>query len=273
MARATLIGFSAIAMWALLALLTDASGAVPPFLLSAIYLCDRHRASGWSSRLCLPPPTAAEDSVAGLGGRHCRPVRLPLLLLHRAAQRAGGRGQPDRLSVAAADRARLGADARREAALASRRRRAARACRHGPDRHQGRRRRASTRRYVLRLCRWPASAPSSGRPIRCCRGASPQCRPPSSPGSARPPRCFRSPAISRWRQTVLPRGAGQWLAVLGLGLMPVGAAFYAWDYRRQARQHPGAWRGELCGAAAVDPDPDRRRLRRSRSLHILPPAC
>ena len=36
MARATLIGFSAVAMWALLALLTDASGEVPPFLLSAI---------------------------------------------------------------------------------------------------------------------------------------------------------------------------------------------------------------------------------------------
>ncbi|TIP79140.1 MAG: EamA family transporter, partial [Mesorhizobium sp.] len=30
-------------------------------------------------------------------------------------------------------------------------------------------------------------------------------------------------------ETVLPVGAGQWLAVLGLGLMPVGAAFYAWD--------------------------------------------
>ena len=36
MGRATLIGFSAVAMWALLALLTDASGAVLPFLLSAI---------------------------------------------------------------------------------------------------------------------------------------------------------------------------------------------------------------------------------------------
>ena len=30
-------------------------------------------------------------------------------------------------------------------------------------------------------------------------------------------------------ETVLPQGTGQWLAVLGLGLMPVGAAFYAWD--------------------------------------------
>ena len=31
-------------------------------------------------------------------------------------------------------------------------------------------------------------------------------------------------------QTVWPQGAGQWLAVAGLGLLPVGAAFYAWDY-------------------------------------------
>jgi len=30
-------------------------------------------------------------------------------------------------------------------------------------------------------------------------------------------------------ETVLPATTGQWLAVLGLGLMPVGAAFYAWD--------------------------------------------
>lgn len=30
--------------------------------------------------------------------------------------------------------------------------------------------------------------------------------------------------------TVWPENAGQWLAVLGLGLMPLGAAFYVWDY-------------------------------------------
>jgi drug/metabolite transporter (DMT)-like permease len=30
-------------------------------------------------------------------------------------------------------------------------------------------------------------------------------------------------------RTVWPDNAGQWLAVLGLGVMPVGAAFYAWD--------------------------------------------
>jgi drug/metabolite transporter (DMT)-like permease len=31
-------------------------------------------------------------------------------------------------------------------------------------------------------------------------------------------------------QTVWPSDAGQWLAVLGLGLGPVGLAFYVWDY-------------------------------------------
>ena len=31
-------------------------------------------------------------------------------------------------------------------------------------------------------------------------------------------------------ETILPAGPGQWLAVLGLGLMPVGAAFYTWDH-------------------------------------------
>lgn len=33
-----------------------------------------------------------------------------------------------------------------------------------------------------------------------------------------------------FEQTVWPLGLEQWLAVLGLGLLPVGAAFYAWDF-------------------------------------------
>jgi drug/metabolite transporter (DMT)-like permease len=33
-----------------------------------------------------------------------------------------------------------------------------------------------------------------------------------------------------FEQTVWPQGATQWLAVLGLGLLPVGAAFFTWDY-------------------------------------------
>jgi drug/metabolite transporter (DMT)-like permease len=31
-------------------------------------------------------------------------------------------------------------------------------------------------------------------------------------------------------QTVWPASGSEWLAVVGLGLLPVGAAFYAWDY-------------------------------------------
>jgi drug/metabolite transporter (DMT)-like permease len=33
-----------------------------------------------------------------------------------------------------------------------------------------------------------------------------------------------------FEETVWPGTGGQWLAVLALGLMPVGAAFYTWDY-------------------------------------------
>lgn len=33
-----------------------------------------------------------------------------------------------------------------------------------------------------------------------------------------------------FEQTVWPETTGQWLAVIGLGLLPVGAAFYTWDY-------------------------------------------
>ena len=36
MTRATVIGFSAVVMWALLALFTGASGKVPPFQLAAM---------------------------------------------------------------------------------------------------------------------------------------------------------------------------------------------------------------------------------------------
>jgi drug/metabolite transporter (DMT)-like permease len=33
-----------------------------------------------------------------------------------------------------------------------------------------------------------------------------------------------------FEQTVWPETSGQWFAVLGLGLLPVGAAFYTWDF-------------------------------------------
>jgi drug/metabolite transporter (DMT)-like permease len=33
-----------------------------------------------------------------------------------------------------------------------------------------------------------------------------------------------------FEQTLWPETASQWLAIAGLGLLPVGAAFFAWDY-------------------------------------------
>ncbi|RUX03792.1 EamA family transporter, partial [Mesorhizobium sp. M2A.F.Ca.ET.037.01.1.1] len=77
MGRATLIGFSAVAMWALLALLTDASGQVPPFLLSAITFAIG-TCVGLAARLVMPAPDRSEKippqvwviGIAGLFGYH-----------------------------------------------------------------------------------------------------------------------------------------------------------------------------------------------------------
>ena len=47
--------------------------------------------------------------------------------------------------------------------------------------------------------------------------------------------CLATAALSALAHMVLeetawPAAGPEWLAVLGLGLMPVGAAFYVWDY-------------------------------------------
>src|SRR5262245_60398466 len=76
MERATLIGFSAVVMWSLLALLTDASGDVPPFLLSAICFAIG-TCVGLAPRLLFQPPTETKIppqvwliAVADLFGSH-----------------------------------------------------------------------------------------------------------------------------------------------------------------------------------------------------------
>src|SRR5262245_28603540 len=76
MARATLIGFSAILMWSFLALLTDASGHVPPFLLSAICF-SIGTGVGLLARLLVPvappakvPPQVWVIGIVGLFGYH-----------------------------------------------------------------------------------------------------------------------------------------------------------------------------------------------------------
>ena len=75
MAKATLIGFAAVAMWSLLALLTAASGAMPPFQLSAIAFAIGTLV-GLAQRLAAPPrsrgapipPVPAMVWLIGIGG-------------------------------------------------------------------------------------------------------------------------------------------------------------------------------------------------------------
>src|SRR5690606_38655208 len=77
MARATLIGFSAVIMWAMLALFTDASGKTPPFLLSALTFAIG-AAAGFAFLLASPkrekpgvtPIAAWIVGIGGLFGYH-----------------------------------------------------------------------------------------------------------------------------------------------------------------------------------------------------------
>ena len=76
MGRATLIGFSAVAMWAMLALFTDASGKVPPFLLSALTFAIGTLV-GLAMRVVAPPRERVRIplqvwviGIAGLFGYH-----------------------------------------------------------------------------------------------------------------------------------------------------------------------------------------------------------
>src|SRR6185312_17029233 len=76
MGRATLIGFSAVVMWALLALLTNATGRLPPFQLAAMAFAVA-AALGLVGRFLWPPaetpPIPAKVwliGIAGLFGYH-----------------------------------------------------------------------------------------------------------------------------------------------------------------------------------------------------------
>ena len=63
-----------------------------------------------------------------------------------------------------------------------------------------------------------------------------------------------------FEQTQWPQTAGQWLAVAGLGIGPVGAAFYAWDIGMKRGDIRVLGVGVLRGAAALDAVSRARRL-------------
>ncbi|MBL8576330.1 MAG: EamA family transporter [Mesorhizobium sp.] len=226
MARATLIGFSAIAMWALLALLTDASGQVPPFLLAAITFAIG-TAVGLVARLFMPSPEKPAKIpfqvwIIGIGGlfgyhffyftalRNAPAVEAsliaylwPLFIVLGSALMPG-----ERLRWYHVAGALLGLAG---TVL------------------------IVTRGGVAFESRYAFGYAMAGVCAFLWSGYSLLSRRfPSVPTSIVTWFCAATSALSLichllLEETVLPATSGQWLAVIGLGLMPVGAAFYAWD--------------------------------------------
>lgn len=227
MARATLIGFSAVVMWALLALLTAGSGQVPPFQLSALTFSIGTMV-GLVMRALTPkpapvkiPPLVWVIGIAGLFGYHffyftalrnapavdasLIAYLWPLLIVVGSALLPG-----EKLGwhhIAGALLGLCGAFL-----IVSK---------GGGPALEGR---YAFGYAMAGLCAltWSAYSLASRRF-------------PSVPTSVVTWFCAATAILSfachlALEETVWPAGRGEWLAVLGLGLMPVGAAFYTWDH-------------------------------------------
>ncbi len=229
MGRATLIGFSAIAMWALLALLTDASGNVPPFLLSAItFGIGAVVGLGWRLVSASPPAATPVPPVVwliGIGGlfgyhflyftalRHAPAAEAsliaylwPLLIVLGSALMPGERLRWHHLAGAGLG---LCGTALLIAARGD-------GVSFGGGHGFG--------FAMAGLCAlvWSSYSLLSRRFS-------------SVPTQIVTWFCLATAVLSLlchfvWEETVWPESMGEWLAVLALGLLPVGAAFYAWDH-------------------------------------------
>lgn len=227
MARATLIGFSAVAMWALLALFTDASGSMPPFQLSALCFAIG-TGVGLVARLVMPASGTRERiprqvwliGIAGLFGYHffyftalrnapaveasLIAYLWPLLIVLGSALMPGEKLAWNHVAGALLGLAGTALIVTKGGDLAF-------DARYGFG-------------YAMAaVCAlvWSSYSLLSRRF-------------PSVPTAVVTWFCAATSVLSlachlMLEQTVWPDNAGQWLAVLGLGLMPVGAAFYAWD--------------------------------------------
>jgi drug/metabolite transporter (DMT)-like permease len=227
MARATLIGFSAVAMWSLLALLTDASGAMPPFQLSAICFAIG-TGVGLAARLLMPsqreeqkiPPQVWLIGIAGLFGYHffyftalrnapaveasLIAYLWPLLIVLGSALMPGEKLAWNHVAGALLGLAGTALIVTKGGGLAF-------DARYGFG-------------YAMAgVCAllWSSYSLLSRRF-------------PKVPTTVVTWFCAATSALSLachvvLEQTVWPETGGQWLAVVGLGVMPVGAAFYAWD--------------------------------------------
>ena len=228
MARATLIGFSAVAMWAMLALLTDLSGSMPPFQLSAIAF-SIGTLVGLAARAAARPtapraPVPAVVWLIGIGGlfgyhffyftalRNAPAVEAsliaylwPLLIVVGSALMPGERLGWHHLTGALLGLAGtflivtngggLSFDSRYAAGYG-----AALAC-------------AFIWTAYSLLSRRFQSVPTDTVTWFCAATA-----------------LLSAACHLALETTVWPSGPGEWAAIAGLGLMPVGAAFYAWDH-------------------------------------------
>ncbi len=226
MARATLIGFSAVAMWALLALFTDASGSVPPFLLSAITFAIG-TCVGLVARVIAPPkervkipPQVWLIGIAGLFGYHffyftalrnapaveasLIAYLWPLFIVLGSALMPGESLRWYHVAGAMMGLAGTVLIVTKGGAV------------------------SFDGRYAFGYAMAGACAFIWSAYSLLSR------RFPSVPTSVVTWFCAATSALSlachfALEETVLPQTTGQWLAVVALGLMPVGAAFYAWD--------------------------------------------
>lgn len=228
MARATLIGFSAVVMWALLALFTDASGSVPPFQLSAMTFAIGS-AIGLLSRVAAPAQTAHVAVppivwVIGIGGlfgyhffyftalRNAPAVEAsliaylwPLLIVLGSALMPG-----EKLGWHHVVGALMGLAG--TALIVSRGGGFSFDARYGYGYAMAGVCALLWSSYSLLSRRFQA-VPTSVVTWFCAATA-----------------VLSLACHLALEDTVWPAGTAQWLAVLGLGLMPVGAAFYAWDH-------------------------------------------
>lgn len=228
LARATLIGFSAVVMWALLALFTSASGNVPPFLLSALSFSVA-TAIGLAMRVVAPakekgtpiPPVVWLVGIAGLFGYHffyftalrnapaveasLIAYLWPLLIVLGSALMPGERLGWHHIAGALLGLAGTALIVTKGGGL------------------------TFDSRYTLGYAMAGVCAIFwSGYSLLSRRFQ-------AVPTSTVTWFCAATAILSALchlalEQTVWPATPGEWLAVLGLGLMPVGAAFYAWDY-------------------------------------------
>jgi len=229
--RATLIGFSAILMWSLLALLTAASGKMPPFQLSAICFAIGSLpgvavfiARPQRLKLLKQPIGAWATGVIGLFGYHflyftalrnAPPAEAgiiaylwPLLIVLGSAMLPG-----ERLRAVHVVGALIGF---------------AGAVLIISGRDGGNAAFGDTQRFIGYAAAFACAFTWSGYSLISRRFG-------SVPTDAVTGFCLATALLSAishlaLETTVWPQATSEWVAVVGLGLFPVGLAFYAWDF-------------------------------------------